>query len=268
MLTVVKVGGRIAGDPALLDAVARGIAGLEGPAVVVHGGGSAVSRWFRRVDLPVTWRDGLRVTTDEGIELTSMVLSGWVNKRIVGALLDAGADAVGVAGEDGGLVEAEALDGGALGRVGEPVRVRRELLLRLVAADIVPVVSPVSRGGDGAPLNVNADEVAVAVARALPARSLLLVSDVEGVRVGESIVETVLPGDGADLLAGDGVTGGMRVKLSRALEAAAAGIEVRIGGRAILADAGAGTRVAGAGSGEGAGIAAGAGEPRRAREAG
>ena len=175
MLTVVKVGGAVAGAPAEVAAFASAVAALPGSRVVVHGGGTEITAWQERLGLPVEWKDGLRVTTPAAMQVTAMVLSGLVNKRLAAALIDAGELAVGISGEDGGLVRALRRDGGRLGEVGEVAGVDPRPLCALLDAGILPVVSPVSRGPGGAPLNVNADEAAIALAVGLAANRLLLV---------------------------------------------------------------------------------------------
>lgn len=242
MLTVVKVGGRLTGEGSGLDALVRAVMALPGRVVVVHGGGSEITEWQKRLDLPVLWSDGLRVTTEEGMRITAMVLSGWVNKRVVSAFLSAGEPAVGLSGEDD-LIRAVRKQAGRLGEVGEVVAVNETPVRALLAAGILPVISPVSRGPAGVPLNVNADEAALAMAVALRADRLLLVSDVAGV-VHEGVPVPVLtPAAAEELLEREVVTGGMGVKVRQALEAARAGVEVRIGDDDILRDSGAGTRV-------------------------
>jgi acetylglutamate kinase len=243
VLTVVKVGGAVAGAPSELAALASSVAGIAGARVVVHGGGAEITAWQKRLDLPVEWRDGLRVTTPEAIKVTAMVLSGWVNKRVVAALIDAGEIAVGISGEDGGLLRAVRREGGKLGEVGEITAVEPRVLRALLAAGLLPVVSPVSRGPEGAPLNVNADEAAIALAVGLAADRLLLVSDVPGVLVDGAALPRVTASGAAELLERGVATGGMAVKMRQALEAARAGVEVRIGDGALLTDAGAGTCV-------------------------
>lgn len=242
MLTVVKVGGRLTGEAAALDELVRRVAALPGQVVVVHGGGSEITEWQERLDLPVLWSDGLRVTTVEGVRVTAMVLSGWVNKRLVSAFLSAGTHAVGLSGEDD-LIRAVRKQGGRLGEVGEVVGVNETPLRALLAAGILPVVSPVSRGPAGVPLNVNADEAALALAGALGADRLLLVSDVPGVVRDGNPLPVLVPGTAEALLAEGVVQGGMAVKLRQALEAARSGVEVRIGDESLLRHPGAGTRV-------------------------
>ena len=103
MLSVVKLGGGQVADAAGLARVVEAVQALPGRVVVVHGGGKAISDWQTRIDIPVAWHEGLRVTSPEGLQLTAMVLSGWMNKRVVQAFEDAGVPAAGISGEDGSL---------------------------------------------------------------------------------------------------------------------------------------------------------------------
>lgn len=241
-VTVVKVGGHEVEDAAWIGELCRRLAGCT-PLVVVHGGGREVSALQRRFGAEPEWRDGLRVSTEETVRVASMVLSGVVNKRLVAALLSAGLDALGVSGEDGALVIAEPASGGALGRTGVVASVRASLLESLLDVGLVPVLSSISRGVDGAPLNVNADDVACAVAIALRAERLHFVSNVEGVELGGGAIAE-LPGDDVESMIDSGVVhGGMAPKLRAAVCAVRSGVpEVRIGGLDVLSGAG-GTRV-------------------------
>lgn len=225
---------------------ALGEAGIGAGQVVVHGGGKEVTELQRLLGAEPEWRDGLRVTTPEAIRAVSMVLSGVVNKRLVSALIAAGADAVGISGEDAALIGAKPARGGALGRTGEVVEVRTRILEVLLADGLVPVVSPVSRGPDGEALNVNADDAAAAIAAALRADRFLLVSNVPGVLENGTPLEAVSVA-GVEELIGSGVaSGGMAPKLRAAARAAGAGVgEVRIGGLELLGGAGSGTLVVG-----------------------
>lgn len=245
-LTVVKVGGRAVSEPASGAVLARGLGALA-PVVVVHGGGDEVTALMRLLGLEPEWRDGWRVTTPASLDVVGMVLSGRINKRIVRSLLDAGVRAAGVSGEDGGLLLAEPARGGALGRVGAVVAVDPTLARALLDAGLVPVISPVSRGTDGGPMNVNADEAAAALALGLGAERLLLVSDVPGVRDGAASLAE-LTGDAATAAVASGaIDGGMAPKVRAALTAVAGGVaDVRIGDLSLLAD-GSGTRVVAAG---------------------
>ncbi|HZD03697.1 MAG TPA: acetylglutamate kinase, partial [Longimicrobiales bacterium] len=176
------------------------------------------------------------------MRVTAMVLSGWVNKRVVSAFLSAVTHAVGLSGEDD-LIRAVRKDGGRLGEVGEVVGVNEMPVRALLSAGILPVVSPVSRGPGGVPLNVNADEAALSMSMALRADRLLLVSDVAGVVRDGRPVPVLTPGTAEALLADAVVTGGMAVKVRQALEAARSGVEVRIGDESLLHHRESGTRV-------------------------
>jgi len=249
VLRVVKVGGRVVESPEARDALARRLEKLERPWILVHGGGSEITRWQERLGLPVVRRGGLRVTTEEGIQVACMVLSGWVNKRLVAALLDRGVAAVGLSGEDGGLLRAELRDQGRLGAVGEVVSVDPAALGALLGAGFAPVVSPLARGPGGRPLNVNADEAAAALAVAVGASELDLVSDVPGVLRGGVPVKRLDAGEVAALQESGAVTGGMAVKVASALEGARGGVTVRIGDAEILSSPHGGTRIPAAAGG-------------------
>jgi acetylglutamate kinase len=243
-VAVVKVGGNEVDDPAWLARLAAEIASRSGRTVLVHGGGKEVTELQRVLGGEPEWREGLRVTTDDAMRAVSMVLSGLVNKRVAAALVTAGADAVGISGEDGGLIRARVLKGGALGRAGEVEAVRTELLHGWLAQGLVPVLSPVSRGPDGRALNVNADDAAAAVAAALEADELLFVSNVAGMLSDGRVIESIEADDVERLIADGTASGGMAPKLRAAARAAASVGTVRIGGVEMLADAGAGTRIA------------------------
>jgi acetylglutamate kinase len=241
---IVKVGGNRADDAGWIREVSAAIAASRVPTILVHGGGKDVTELQRAVGIEPEWRDGLRVTTPRVLEVVRMVLSGGVNKRWVAALIDEGADAVGISGEDGGLLRGVLLHGGALGRAGEVTEVRTALLEAWLAQGITPVVSPVTRGPDGGGLNVNADDAAAGVAAAMGAAELLFVSDVPGVRAGGAWVDSLDAQDAAALLESGEAAGGMRPKLRAAMRARSAGVgRVRIGALEMLTDDGAGTRI-------------------------
>lgn len=244
MTRVVKVGGNRADDAGWIRAVSAAVAAARVRTVLVHGGGRDVTELQRALGIDPEWREGLRVTTPRVMEVVRMVLSGGVNKRWVAALLDAGVDALGVSGEDAGLLRGDVLHGGALGRAGEVKEVRTALLDGWLAQGLTPVLSPVTRGADGEGLNVNADDAAASVAAAMGAAELLFVSDVPGVKAGGAWVDA-LDGDAAEaLLASGEAAGGMRPKLRAALRARAAGVaRVRIGDVGMLTDDRAGTRI-------------------------
>jgi acetylglutamate kinase len=241
---VVKVGGNRADDAGWIREVSAGIAASRVPTVLVHGGGRDVTELQRALGIEPEWREGLRVTTPRVMEVVRMVLSGGVNKRWVAALLDAGVDALGVSGEDAGLLRGDVLHGGALGRAGEVKEVRTALLAGWLAQGLIPVLSPVTRDADGEGLNVNADDAAASVAAAMGAAELLFVSDVPGVKAGGAWVDALDAGAAEALLASGEAAGGMRPKLRAAMRARAAGVaRVRIGDVGMLTDDRAGTRI-------------------------
>ncbi len=246
MLTarVVKLGGNELDRSGWLAQCARALKRME-PLVVVHGGGQAITTWSTRLDLPVEKRDGVRVTTPEIAALAEMVLAGPVNREVVGALRAAGVDAVGLSGVDGGLLVARRAPGD-LGHVGEITGVRTALLESLLLAGLTPVVAPVAPDGDAGalPFNVNADRVAAAVAGALRAAELLLVSDVPGVVVGGVTQPELAATDIEGLIAQGVARDGMAAKLRAAAAALAAGARVvRIGDLGLLDSSTAGTRI-------------------------
>jgi acetylglutamate kinase len=242
---VVKIGGNELDQPAWVAKCARALKGM-GPAVVVHGGGEAVSTWSRRLGLPVEKRDGLRVTTPEIAQVVEMVLGGPMNRLLVSALRAAGLDAIGLSGVDGGLLTAQPLQNGELGEVGEIVNVRASLLQSLLLAGLTPVVAPVapSLTAPIRPLNVNADQAAAAIAAALGAHELLFVSDVPGVTIDGVTQPTLAAGEIAPMIDGGVATGGMAAKLRAAAHALGAGVRaVRIGDLDMFEHATAGTRL-------------------------
>ena len=242
---VVKIGGNELDRPDWVDACARALKGI-GPAVVVHGGGQAVSRWSRRLGLPVEKQDGLRRTTPEIAQVVEMVLGGPMNRLLVAALREAGLDAIGLCGVDGGLLTAQPVQQSELGEVGEIVNVRASLLQSLLLAGLTPVVAPVapSLTSPVRPLNVNADQAAAAIAAALGAQELLLVSDVPGVTVDGVTQPTLAAAEIEQMIEGGVATGGMAAKLRAAADALQAGVRaVRIGDLDMLEHATAGTRL-------------------------
>lgn len=234
MTRVIKVGGRPQMDPALPSALAAAHARQPGSLVVVHGGGDEVGALQRLYGIEARFHDGRRVTSSLDLEIIRMALSGSANKRLVAALNDQDVAALGLSGEDAGLLTATLLDADRYGYVGAPTSVNVTLLRHLLAGDVLPVISPVSRHaaatGDGpATLNVNGDDAAAAIAVALEADELLLVSDVAGVLVDGVAVEELEADDARQLIADGTATGGMGAKLQAALAALASGVaRVRI----------------------------------------
>jgi acetylglutamate kinase len=240
--TVVKIGGSVLTDACWLESFAAAARSAGSPLVIVHGGGPDITALTERLGIATEWHDGRRVTPPAALDVAAMVLSGRVNKRIVAALLAGGVDAVGLSGIDGGLLRADVLDGGVLGRVGRVTAVRSGLLRALLSAGHSVVVSPISLAPDGDALNVNADDAAAAVAAALGAAELLFVTDVPGVRGDLGVCAELDPAAARHFIAAGVATGGMRVKLDAALRALDAGVScVRIGDMSAVAGAGAGT---------------------------
>jgi acetylglutamate kinase len=220
---VVKIGGRALEGNAGTTELAAGLRALPAPAVVVHGGGAEVSDWSRRLGLVPHFVAGRRVTDPETLEIAVAVLAGLANKRLVAGLRAAGVDAVGLAALDGGVVDAARHADAALGAVGSIERVDPALLETMLAQGRVPVLASIGHAG-GALLNLNADDLAAAVARALHARALLLLSDVPGVMLDGALASELTAEAARAALAGDQVQGGMRPKLEAAGAALAAGV--------------------------------------------
>jgi len=249
-IDVIKVGGHEQDDPAFVAGLAAAVAGLRADGrlvVVVHGGGRAINDLQARLGHDVRVVDGLRATDDAGMDVVEMVLSGLANKRLVAAFVAAGHDAMGLSGVDRGLLRCRKLDhmGGDLGRVGQMTAVRAEVLYALLDAGVVPIVSPVALGEDGRSWNVNADTAAAAVAEAMGAARLLLVSNVPGVRLGGGIAPRLDAAAIEAAIAAGEIQGGMVPKVRAALAAVAAGVvEARVVDLAGLADGG-GTAIVG-----------------------
>ena len=245
MKRVIKIGGRAQADVALPGLLAQAVHNGD-RLVVVHGGGDEVTALQRRLGSEPTFIGGRRVTTEEDMEVVRMVLSGAVNKRLVRHLLDAGVAAIGISGEDGGLLPALLLDGGALGAVGEPLVADVRPLEALLGAGFVPVISPLGRHAEtGQGLNINGDDAAAAIAGALKADELLLLADVPGVLDESGAIVRTIAADAVDEMISSGVAkGGMSAKLQAARNALTAGVTaVRISDANALLDPSAGTRL-------------------------
>ncbi len=252
MTRVVKVGGRPQADISLPDAIAAAHRAAPGELLVVHGGGDEVSTLQRHYGVTPAFHGGRRITAQVDLDIIRMALSGSANKRLVSALVARGVPAIGLSGEDAALLSAVPTNPGQLGFVGAPSEVNVGLLQHLLAGGLLPVISPVSRCTDpaqGLVLNVNGDDAAAAFAVALEADDLLLVSDVEGVRDGESVVGAIDRDAAQDLIARGVATGGMAAKLEAALQALDGGVErVRISDIAAIEQLDRGTVLTRAGS--------------------
>jgi acetylglutamate kinase len=239
---VYKVGGPALEDPSLVGALGAEVRRWEGRALLVHGGGRHIDRLLGALGIESRRVEGRRVTTPAAMEVVEMVLSGVVNKALAAGLTQAGVAAIGLSGRDAGLIRARLEP--ELGRVGTPESVDASFVRALWQAGLVPVVSPVSMGPAGEAVNVNADEAALGLAKALAAGSLVYLSDVDGVRIDGRTVESLTEEDAKARIADGTIADGMALKVRVALDAAAAGIpEVVIAGKARLAGTFAGTRV-------------------------
>ena len=241
MMRVVKIGGRTQTDPRLINTLREAWNLSPGDLCVVHGGGDEVSAMQSALGREPVFIGGRRFTSEEDLELLRMVLSGAVNKRLVNAMVAAGLPAVGISGEDGGLIGAEVIDAASLGFAGQPIAIKADLLCTLLNAGYLPVISPVGYDAgseNGGPLNVNGDDAAAAIASALEAEELILIADVEGVLDGEGELVSSLSTEAAREMAANGIAvGGMAAKLESAEAALIAGVaRVRICDLAGLSD--------------------------------
>jgi acetylglutamate kinase len=239
---VYKLGGPALEQPELIAPLAGEIRACADRVLLVHGGGRAVERELAARAIESRFVSGRRATSPDAMTVVELVLSGVVNRALVEGLVREGVPAVGVSGRDGGLIVARPSPG--LERAGQPERVQLAMLETLWAAGLVPVVSPVSEDAEGRPVNVNADEAALALAGAVRARSLVYLSDVDGVRAGGRSVEVLEEAQAEAHIAAGEIAGGMALKVRMALEAARSGIaEVVIAGVARLRGSFPGTRV-------------------------
>ncbi|MCC7321239.1 MAG: acetylglutamate kinase [Rubellimicrobium sp.] len=231
-VVVVKFGGNAMGDDAAMAEFARDIVLMRQVGVnpvVVHGGGPMINEMLGKLGIRSDWVRGKRVTDKATVEVVEMILSGLVNKRIVQAIMDAGGRAVGISGKDDDLMVCEA-DDPELGYVGRPVEMNVQVLRDLYGAGIIPVVAPVATGmAENETFNVNGDTAAGAIAGALRADRLLLLTDVSGVKDAEGRILTQLSPDEVSALIADGtITGGMIPKVETALAAVKEGVRAAV----------------------------------------
>jgi len=238
---VVKYGGHAMGDASLSAAFARDIVLMRQVGInviVVHGGGPQIGAMLDRVGVKSEFIDGLRVTTSEAVDVVEMVLSGQVNKSIVAQIASEGGRAVGLSGKDGGLLRVKKLtrtkrdpDSNIekvidLGFVGEPEEVDPYILEAMSEKSIIPVVAPIGWDAAGNTYNVNADTAAGAIAGALKASRLLMLTDVAGVldKAGDLMQELTI--DDCKALQEDGtLSGGMIPKVENCIDAVNLGVE-------------------------------------------
>ena len=245
---VIKLGGHAMGSDTAMDEFARDVVLMKqcnvNP-VVVHGGGPMINDMLKRLDIRSEFVDGKRVSDAATVEVVEMVLSGRINKRIVQAINAQGGKAIGLSGKDANLMicekdiktverdgEAVAVD---LGFVGRPVEVNPEILTSFLGSDFIPVMAPIGAGRNGETFNVNGDTAAGAIAAAMKADRLLLLTDVAGVKDAGGAVLTALSAANVRELTAEGViAGGMIPKTQTALDAIEGGVRavVILDGRA------------------------------------
>ena len=256
---VIKYGGAAMNDPELREDFARDVVLLKyvgmNP-IVVHGGGPEITRYMERLDLPVEFVGGLRVSDEATVEIAKMVLVGKVNKDIVQRINRHGQPGVGLSGDDGQLFRVSTIEGPGgedIGLVGKIERVNAGVIEH-IAADYIPVIASVGADREGRSHNVNADEAAAAVARAMGAYKIMFLTDVPGWLSDPADPGSVISETGADEVeaALDGTAGGMRPKLQACLDAIHGGVSFAhiVDGRVphsvlleLFTDAGQGTKI-------------------------
>jgi acetylglutamate kinase len=209
--------------------------------IVVHGGGPQIGAMLKQLAIPSSFIDGLRVTDEAAVKVVEMVLAGSINKEIVSGINAAGGRAVGISGKDGNLVIARKLERYKLdpatlerklvdlGFVGEPETINPEVLRTIINSDLIPVIAPIGVGHKGETFNINADTVAGAVAGAMEAARLLLLTDVEGVldRDGK-LIPRLNVAEARALMADGTISGGMIPKIETAIDAVEAGVSAAV----------------------------------------
>ena len=265
-IVVVKYGGHAMGDEATARSFARDIVLMEQTAinpVVVHGGGPQIGEMLKRLGIESQFAAGLRITDEKTIEIVEMVLAGSINKGLVGFINEAGGKAVGLTGKDGNMVKAKkvtrtVIDPDSniekivdLGFVGEPDQVDLFVLNAILGKEMIPVLAPVATSAEGGTFNVNADTFAGAIAGALKAKRLLLLTDVPGVLdKSKNLITELSVADARRLIADGTISGGMIPKVETCIYALDQGVEgvVIMDGKVphavlleLLTDGGAGT---------------------------
>ncbi len=230
-IVVIKLGGHAMGSDEAMASFARDVALLRQVGmnpVIVHGGGPMINAMLKRLDIQSEFVNGKRVTDAETMEVVEMVLSGLVNKRIVAAINAQGGRAVGLSGKDANLMFCEPTDP-ALGLVGTPSQIDPRVLHTLFENEMVPVIAPLGAGRTGETYNINGDTAAGAIAGALKADRLLLLTDVSGVKNTAGEVVTELTPDQIRQMTADGIiAGGMIPKTETALDAIASGVRAAV----------------------------------------
>jgi acetylglutamate kinase len=240
-IVVVKYGGHAMGQEALARDFARDVVLLEQTAinpVVVHGGGPQIAAMLKKLGIKSEFVDGLRITDEKTVEIVEMVLAGSINKQIVGYINAAGGKAIGLCGKDGNMVQARKVTRTVvdpdsniekvvdLGFVGEPEKIDITILEQVIGRELIPVLAPVATSASGGTFNVNADTFAGAIAGALKAKRLLLLTDVEGVLdKSKNLITDLSVADARKLIADGTISGGMIPKVETCIYALDQGVE-------------------------------------------
>jgi acetylglutamate kinase len=238
---VVKFGGHAMGDPKLFDLFARDMVLLRQVGIrpiVVHGGGPQIGAMLEKLQIKSEFIDGLRVTDQATIDVVEMVLSGSINKQIVASITAAGGTAIGISGKDGGLIRAERLkrtkrdpDSNIekvidLGLVGEPCAIAPKVIDAFAGSDVIPVIAPIGVGPDGETLNINADTAAGAIAAALGAARMYMLTDIEGVLdKDKKLISELTVSEARSAIESGVITGGMIPKIENCIDAIQSGVE-------------------------------------------
>ena len=230
---VVKYGGNAMGEGVTedfaQDIVLMKQTGID--PVVVHGGGPQIGAMLSKLEIKSEFVDGLRVTDQAAIDVVEMVLTGSINKQIVSSINAAGGRAIGLSGKDSTLILAKKLlkNGVDLGFVGEPETVNPEVLHTVMRSEIIPVIAPIGVGAEGETFNINADTLAGAVAGAMKAERLILLTDVEGVLDRErKLIPKLSVAECRDLIAKGIIKGGMIPKIETAITAVESGVHAAV----------------------------------------
>ena len=231
LAVVVKFGGHAMGDDAYIRRFAEDMVLLRqvgAKPVVVHGGGPQIGAMLDKLNIKSEFKDGLRVSDADTVAVAEMVLSGSINKSLVSAIIDAGAGAVGISGKDADLIRAKRIKEG-LGFVGAPAAINSAVIDALLNAHLIPVIAPIARGAKGETLNINADTVSGALAGAMEASRLLLLSNVPGIMDKDGHVIPELSVAKAKALIKDGtISGGMIPKVETCIDAVESGAEAAV----------------------------------------
>ena len=240
-IIVVKYGGHAMGAENVAREFARDIVLLEQTAinpVVVHGGGPQIEAMLKKVGVELQYAAGLRITDEQTLEIVEMVLAGSINKQMVGYINEAGGKAIGLSGKDGNMVTARKLTRTVvdpdshiekvvdLGFVGEPDKLDMTVLTQILGRELIPVLAPVAAAPHGGSYNVNADTFAGAIAGALKAKRLLLLTDVPGVLDrSKTLIKQLSVNDARRLIADGTISGGMIPKVETCIDALERGVE-------------------------------------------